>query len=45
LATYGYVRVSSADQNNEALEYAKKSGYVMGEFLIQDCIPKDEESM
>jgi len=29
----------------EALEHAKKSGFPMGEFLIQECIPKDEECM
>jgi len=31
--------------DDKALEYAKKSGFTMGEFLIQECIPKDEESM
>ena len=31
--------------DDKALEYAKKSGYAIGEFLIQECIPKDEESM
>jgi hypothetical protein len=28
-----------------ALEHAKKTGLVMGDFLIQECIPKDEECM
>jgi len=37
--------VSYFRDDNEALAYAKKSGYAMGEFLIQDCISKDEESM
>ena len=30
---------------DKALEYAQKSGYSMGEFLIQECITKDEECM
>jgi len=37
--------VSYFRDDDEALEYAKKSGYAIGEFLIQDCISKDEESM
>jgi hypothetical protein len=28
-----------------ALEYAKKAGFIMGDFLIQDCISKDDECM
>ena len=28
-----------------ALSAAKKKGYIMGEFLIQDCITDDEEIM
>jgi hypothetical protein len=28
-----------------ALEHAKKAGFIMGDFLIQECIPKDEECM
>jgi len=31
--------------DGEALEYARKSGFAVGEFLIQECISKDEESM
>jgi hypothetical protein len=32
-------------EESEALEYARKSGYKMGEFLIQECVSKDEECM
>ena len=37
--------VSYFSDDAKALEYAYKSGYSMGEFLIQDCISKDEECM
>jgi hypothetical protein len=37
--------ISYFHDDGEALEYAKESGFAIGEFLIQDCIPKDEESM
>jgi len=37
--------VSYFHDDFEALEYAQKSGFEMGEFLIQECISKDEESM
>ena len=30
---------------NAALEYAQKFGLKMGEFLIQECVSKDEECM
>ena len=30
---------------NAALEYAQKSGFFMGDFLIQECISKEEECM
>ena len=33
------------NEEGEALEYARKSGYKMGEFLIQECVSKDEECM
>ena len=29
----------------DALESAKKSGFSMGEFLIQECVPKEKECM
>ena len=28
-----------------ALSAAQKNGYIMGDFLIQDCITKEEETM
>ena len=31
--------------DDKALEYAQRSGYAIGEFLIQECISKDDESM
>ncbi len=37
--------ISYFKDDNKALEYAKKTGFSMGEFLIQECISKDEESM
>ena len=37
--------ISYFSDDDKALEYAKKSGFTMGEFLIQECISKDEESM
>jgi hypothetical protein len=37
--------VSYFKNDNKALEYAQKSGFAIGEFLIQECISKDEESM
>jgi len=37
--------ISYFHDDDEALEYAKRSGYAIGDFLIQDCISKDEESM
>ena len=37
--------VSYFHDDGKALEYAQKSGFAMGEFLIQECISKDEESM
>jgi len=37
--------ISYFTDDNEALEYAQKSGFSLGEFLIQDCITKDEECM
>jgi hypothetical protein len=37
--------ISYFRDDNQALEYAQKSGFEMGEFLIQDCISKDDESM
>jgi phospholipase C len=37
--------VSYFPDDDKALEYAQKSGFTMGEFLIQECISKDEESM
>jgi hypothetical protein len=37
--------ISYFQDNNKALEYARESGFVMGEFLIQECISKDEECM
>ena len=37
--------VSYFSNDDEALEYAQKSGFTMGEFLIQECISKDEECM
>jgi len=30
---------------DKALDYAKYSGYSMGDFLIQECISKEEECM
>ena len=37
--------ISYFPEDAEALEYAQKNGFAMGEFLIQECISKDEESM
>ena len=37
--------VSYFHDDNKALEYAQKSGFFMGEFLIQECISKEEECM
>ena len=37
--------ISYFSDDNKALEYAKKSGFALGEFLIQECISKDDESM
>jgi len=37
--------VSYFPDDVKALEYAHKSGYLMGEFLIQECILKEEECM
>jgi hypothetical protein len=39
------VVISYFHDDNKALEYAQKSGFSMGEFLIQECIPKEEECM
>jgi hypothetical protein len=32
-------------KDEQALEYAKNAGFAMGDFLIQDCVSKDEECM
>jgi len=37
--------ISYFPDDGKALEYARKSGFFMGDFLIQECISKDEESM
>ena len=37
--------ISYFEDEREALEHARKFGFFMGEFLIQECISKDEESM
>jgi hypothetical protein len=37
--------ISYFHDDNKALEYAQNSGFEMGEFLIQDCVSKDEECM
>jgi hypothetical protein len=37
--------VSYFNNDNTALEHAQKSGFSMGEFLIQECISKEEECM
>jgi hypothetical protein len=37
--------ISYFQNDDKALEYAQKSGFAMGEFLIQECISRDEESM
>jgi len=37
--------ISYFHNDNTALEYARKSGFSMGDFLIQECISKDEECM
>ena len=37
--------ISYFADDDKALEYAQKSGFAIGEFLIQECISKDEESM
>jgi hypothetical protein len=37
--------ISYFKDNDKALEYTQKSGFTMGEFLIQECISKDDESM
>jgi len=33
------------EQETDGAEYLKKHGIAIGEFLIQECISKDEESM
>jgi hypothetical protein len=40
-----YAVVAYFQNENEALEYARKNDFLMGEFLIQECVSKDEESM
>jgi hypothetical protein len=37
--------ISYFHDDNTALEYARKSGFSMGEFLIQECISKEDECM
>jgi len=37
--------ISYFHNDNDALEYAQNAGFSMGEFLIQECIPKDAETM
>lgn len=37
--------ISYFPDDDKALEYAQKSGFTMGEFLIQECVSKDEECM
>ncbi|MDR2717048.1 MAG: hypothetical protein LBB89_03155 [Treponema sp.] len=37
--------VSYFHDEGTALEYAQKSGFAMGDFLIQECISKDDECM
>jgi hypothetical protein len=37
--------ISYFSDEKTALRYAKNSGFIMGDFLIQDCIPKDDECM
>ena len=37
--------ISYFPDDDKALKYAQKSGFAMGEFLIQECISKDEECM
>ena len=37
--------ISYFADDDTALEYAQKSGYAIGDFLVQECISKDEESM
>jgi hypothetical protein len=37
--------VSYFSNENEALQYARESGFPMGEFLIQECVSKEKESM
>lgn len=32
------------DSNTDALEYAKKAGFVDEEFALQDCVTAEEES-
>jgi hypothetical protein len=48
-AEYVLVRANSVlgyfPNEKLALEHAKKTGLVMGDFLLQECIPKDEECM
>ena len=41
----GNAVIAYFQEESGALEHAKKSGYAMGDFLIQECISKDEESM
>ncbi|MCL1932122.1 MAG: hypothetical protein FWF55_09935 [Treponema sp.] len=37
--------ISYFHDDNKALEHARKTGFSMGEFLIQECISKEEECM
>ena len=37
--------ISYFPDEDKALEYAQKSGFIMGDFLIQECVSKDEECM
>jgi len=41
----GSAVISYFDDEDEALNYAQKSGFSIGDFLIQECISKDEECM
>ncbi|MCL2187118.1 MAG: hypothetical protein FWB86_14905 [Treponema sp.] len=37
--------ISYFHDDSEALEYAQEAGFLAGEFLIQECISKEEECM
>jgi hypothetical protein len=40
-----YTVIGYFPNDNTALEYAQKTGFIMGDFLIQDCISANEDTL